>query len=70
MKLQCWLVFALVSICSLNVFAQPAPDAVDQYVRAEMEKQKIPGLALLVSRTANRFARRAMASRTSNSRFQ
>lgn len=50
MKLQCWLVFALVSICSLNIFAQPAPDAVDQYVRAEMEKQKIPGLALLVSR--------------------
>src|SRR5258708_556003 len=50
MKLQCWLVFGLVSICSLNVFAQPAPDAVDQYVRTEMEKHQIPGLALLVSR--------------------
>src|SRR5882762_1798501 len=50
MKLQCWLVFALISICSLNVFAQPVPDAVDQYVRAEMEKHQIPGLALLVSR--------------------
>lgn len=27
-----------------------APDAVDKFVRAEMEKQHIPGLALLVSR--------------------
>lgn len=31
-------------------FAADQPDAVDDYVRAEMEKQHVPGLALLVSR--------------------
>lgn len=31
-------------------FAADQPNAVDDYVRAEMEKQHVPGLALLVSR--------------------
>jgi CubicO group peptidase (beta-lactamase class C family) len=31
-------------------FAQTSPDAVDDYIHAEMAKRKIPGLALLVAR--------------------
>src|SRR6266550_2634082 len=49
MKRQHWFVFALVVLWSATVAAQ-APDAVDNYIRTEMEKQDIPGLSLLVSR--------------------
>jgi CubicO group peptidase (beta-lactamase class C family) len=38
----------LLLICVAH--AAPEPDAVAEVVRAEMEKQHIPGLALLVSR--------------------
>jgi len=37
----------------MSLVAEQAPDAVDEYVRAEMEKQHIPGLSLLVSRDGN-----------------
>jgi CubicO group peptidase (beta-lactamase class C family) len=50
MRLRHWVALALGVICSTSVFAQQAPDAVDEYVRAEMQKQHIPGLSLLVSR--------------------
>lgn len=43
------LTFGLVLSARLTAAAQPA-DAVTQSVRAEVERQKIPGLALLVSR--------------------
>jgi len=51
MKLNLTVVFplALLLAASLDTVAQ-APDAIDDYVRAEMQKQHIPGLALLVSR--------------------
>jgi CubicO group peptidase (beta-lactamase class C family) len=42
-------VFALVLSVS-PAFAADQPDSVDDYVRAEMEKQHVPGLALLVAR--------------------
>ncbi len=50
MRLRHWVALALGVICSTSVFAQQAPDAVDEYIRAEMEKHHIPGLSLLVSR--------------------
>jgi CubicO group peptidase (beta-lactamase class C family) len=53
MRLRHWVALALGVICSTSVFAQQAPDAVDEYVRAEMQKQHIPGLSLLVSRDGN-----------------
>ena len=53
MKLRHWVVFALAVSCSMSLVAEQAPDAVDEYVRAEMEKQHIPGLSLLVSRDGN-----------------
>src|SRR6266446_678547 len=53
MRLRHWVALALGVICSTSVFAQQAPDAVDEYVRAEMQKQHIPGLSLLVSRDRN-----------------
>src|SRR5229473_859749 len=53
MRLRHWVALALGVICSTSVFAQQAPDAVDEYIRAEMEKQHIPGLSLLVSRDGN-----------------
>jgi CubicO group peptidase (beta-lactamase class C family) len=38
-------------VCSLNLSAtDQKPDAVDEYVRSEIARQHIPGLALLVSR--------------------
>ena len=49
MKLRHWFVFAPVVLWSATVAGQ-APDAVDDYIRTEMEKQHIPGLSLLVSR--------------------
>jgi len=50
-----WAAVVLISaICARQVEAEePNPaqtDAVDTYIRAEMEKQRIPGAALLVSR--------------------
>src|SRR5882672_7070033 len=53
MRLRHWVAFATAVICSTSVFAEQAPDAVDEYVRSEMEKQHIPGLSLLVSRDGN-----------------
>jgi len=53
MRLRHWVALALGVIFSTSVFAQQGPDAVDEYVRAEMQKQHIPGLSLLVSRDGN-----------------
>ena len=40
-----------MAVCSpALVSAADRPDAVDDYIRTEMAKQHIPGLALLVSR--------------------
>src|SRR5882724_8121585 len=50
MKPRHWVALALVVTWSVSVVAAQAPDAVDEYVQAEMEKQHIPGLSLLVSR--------------------
>jgi CubicO group peptidase (beta-lactamase class C family) len=50
MKRQHWFVFALVVLWSATGAAAQTPDAVDDYIRTEMEKQHIPGLSLLVSR--------------------
>jgi CubicO group peptidase (beta-lactamase class C family) len=49
MKLRPLAVLVSIGVLSVLVAAQ-TPDAVDHYVQAEMEKQHIPGLALLVSR--------------------
>jgi CubicO group peptidase (beta-lactamase class C family) len=46
-----WAIVALMVVrsgCQASTAAQA--DVVDNYVRAEMTKQRIPGLALLVSR--------------------
>jgi CubicO group peptidase (beta-lactamase class C family) len=46
-----WVVLALLLVSSVNrASAADQTDAVDEYVRTEMAKQHIPGLALLVSR--------------------
>jgi CubicO group peptidase (beta-lactamase class C family) len=50
MKPRHWVALALVVTWSVSVVADQASDAVDEYVQAEMEKQHIPGLSLLVSR--------------------
>lgn len=42
--------FAIVLSFATPVLAANQPDLVDDYVRAEMAKQHVPGLALLVSR--------------------
>jgi CubicO group peptidase (beta-lactamase class C family) len=44
------IALALAVTWSMSVFAVDSADAVDEYVRAEMERQHIPGLSLLVSR--------------------
>lgn len=49
MRLPSPLVLFLVA-ASMSVVGAAQDDAVDQYVRAEMQKQHIPGMALLVSR--------------------
>ena len=36
--------------CTLSSFAHAQSDAIDDYVKSEMQKRKIPGLALLVVR--------------------
>src|SRR5882757_4064387 len=51
MKLRHTTFLALVTICSGSLAAGQRSAAVDHSVRAEMEKQHIPGLALLVSRS-------------------
>src|SRR5260370_42653897 len=43
-------VLAVLAACACNLAVAEQPDAVDQFVRAKMEKQHIPGLAPLVSR--------------------
>jgi CubicO group peptidase (beta-lactamase class C family) len=46
-----WAIVALMVVRSgCQAFAVDQTDAVDNYVRAEMTKQRIPGLAMLVSR--------------------
>ncbi len=50
MKFFYGVVLAWVAMWSVPFTSAQAPDAVDKFVRAEMEKQHIPGLALLVSR--------------------
>ncbi len=50
MKACSWMLAAVVVATSLPLLAADQDDAVDQYVHAEMEKHRIPGLALLVSR--------------------
>jgi CubicO group peptidase (beta-lactamase class C family) len=51
MKLRPWVVSALIVAWSFSLAADDqAGDTVDQSVRAEMVKQHVPGLALLVSR--------------------
>jgi CubicO group peptidase (beta-lactamase class C family) len=49
MTLRHLAVLALIGTWSAAAAAQ-TPDAVDEYLHSEMEKQHIPGLALLVSR--------------------
>src|SRR5580692_4409483 len=47
-----WTAFAAMIIGSTVIaIAADQPDAIDKYVQAEMARQKIPGLALLVSRS-------------------
>jgi len=50
MKLRHWVVPALLAACSFSLANAQTTDAVDQFVKDEMDKQHIPGLALLVSR--------------------
>jgi CubicO group peptidase (beta-lactamase class C family) len=50
MRLRHGIVLALLTIWTWSIAVGQESDAVDQFVRAEMEKQHIPGLALLVSR--------------------
>jgi len=45
-----WVVLVFVVLFSRLAFAAGQTDAVDEYIHSEMEKQHIPGLALLVSR--------------------
>jgi len=47
-----WVIGFLLLLPGFAVAQQPStpPDKVDQYVRSEMEKRRIPGLALLVAR--------------------
>ena len=49
MRLRRLALLALIGTWSVAVAAQ-TPDAVDEYIHSEMDKQHIPGLALLVSR--------------------
>src|SRR5271154_1092555 len=50
MKFHRAIVLAVMTVWSWSIAVSQKPDAVDQFVRAEMQKQHIPGLALLVSR--------------------
>ena len=53
MNLRYWAVFVLTLIFTSSTAlaaADQTPDAVDQFVSAEMARQHIPGVALLVSR--------------------
>jgi CubicO group peptidase (beta-lactamase class C family) len=45
-----WIVFLALILSLQATAANPSPDDVSRAVRAEMERQHIPGLALLVSR--------------------
>jgi CubicO group peptidase (beta-lactamase class C family) len=50
MKLRHWVMPALLAVWSSTFATAQTTNVVDQFVKAEMEKQHIPGLALLVSR--------------------
>jgi CubicO group peptidase (beta-lactamase class C family) len=49
MKFSCILIACLLALTMIGM-AQASPDAVDQYIQAEMAREHIPGLALLVTR--------------------
>jgi CubicO group peptidase (beta-lactamase class C family) len=50
-RLCCWAIFVSIAIWPASLAsATDQPDAVDHYIRAEMAKERVPGLALLVSR--------------------
>jgi CubicO group peptidase (beta-lactamase class C family) len=49
MNFRLWVALLVVT-SSVSVASSQPPDAVDQFVRGEMEKHHIPGLSLLVSR--------------------
>jgi len=50
MKTRRWAPAVLILAAAVRVMAADQTDAVDEYVRSEMARQHIPGLALLVSR--------------------
>ena len=51
LRLCHWAALAPIVIWSVGLgFAADQTDAVDDYIGAEMAKQHVPGLALLVSR--------------------
>src|SRR5882757_8127025 len=49
MNFRLWVALLVVT-SSVSVASGQTPDAVDQFVRAEMEKHHIPGLSLLVNK--------------------
>ena len=59
MKGRLRIIAFLLGVTSLPLFAADQPDAVDQYVQAEMDKQHIPGLTLLVSRDGKTIRQQA-----------
>jgi CubicO group peptidase (beta-lactamase class C family) len=50
---RCLAVVLLAMIWSAELAAADQNDAIDEYVRSEMEKHRIPGLALLVSQAGH-----------------
>jgi len=66
-ELLAGVVLLLISTAVLN---QAQVDAVDEYVRAEMQKQHIPGLALLVARQGKPIRAQRFGLRTWNFKFQ
>jgi CubicO group peptidase (beta-lactamase class C family) len=50
MKMKTVLRWALLALASIPTLATAQSDPVDDYVQSEMQKQHVPGLALLVSR--------------------
>jgi len=49
-RLSCYSILAFALFYAAAASAADQPDAVDDYIHAEMAKQHVPGLALLVSR--------------------
>jgi len=51
LRLSHWALLASIVFCSVGLASAAAQgDAVDEYIHSEMTRQRIPGLALLVSR--------------------